>query len=645
MKGVNLIEGKARFILLAAVLFFILLTVSCSKKGYVMIVDDVTVDGSECTFHLSTEEEITEDLTVLFTEDHEPKTADDGYIYNNFQFTHTFTESGTKTIYLTFVNKSRLVSQPLKRTIEILPMERLTHFEYQLENSVLKIHVFPKLDNTIYTVEINGTSYKSNTGELSIPVKKEDIVIKASAVQNDEVKYRSIKTTISADADEPPSVSIPLPENGYNGKWIPFHIIDDWDNKDDLNIKAEVKDISLLYNDEKLFPEYEIPEGNYTLEASVIDSYSNVSTVSKSIRISKTFEEHIPELYIEEGGYFRIASWKNVDNNTEVKIERFKNGKWEEIIKTKDHSPLRISSEFVSDSKGDLYRLSLASTKTHYLPSVPVYAKSEPLRRLTSTYVLSLMGADTLFSAGEEYYLQGRIAVGEKKHLRIEPEVTVKIGRGSSLLVNGSIEMDGRRGRINFIPLASSVGIRVGSGGVMLARNVDFGNTSITGEEGSVIILEDCNINNSLGFSGRYLQIYNSDLNGGLNVENSDEIVVSNTLINEHFNSNNVKKSMFVNSNINCEIVTTEFSKINFYQSEFETEEMSVKNIANVNFYHCEGLVDIMHISNGSRVYVDTGEFWKSTMAIEKISTAVLPEKLRDIIVIEADDKSNVVFY
>ncbi|MFW6119689.1 MAG: hypothetical protein ACOC80_02145, partial [Petrotogales bacterium] len=506
----NLIKGKTRSILLSTVLFFILLTVSCSKNEYVMIVDGVTVEGSECTFNLSTEEEITKNLNVLLTEDHEPETADDGYIYKNLQFTHTFTEPGTRTVYLTFVNKDRLVSQPLNHTIEILKMARLSHLEYQLENGILEIHIFPKLDNMVYTIEINGTTYESSIGELNIPVKNEDIVIKASAIKNNEVKYGSIKTTIS-DVDEPPRVSIPSPENGYNGKWIPFHIKDDWDNKKDLTIRAEVNEISLLYNDEKLFPKHEIPEGDYTLKASVIDTSGNVCKISKNIRISKTFEEHIPELYIEEGGYFRIASWKNVDNNTNVKIERFENGKWEEIIKTKDHSPLRISSEFVSESKGDLYRLSLASTKTHYLPSVPVYAKSEPLRRLTSTYVLSLMGADTLFSAGEEYHLQGRIAVGEKKHLRIEPEVSVRIGRGSSLLVNGSIEMDGRRGRINFISLASSGGIHVGSGGVMLARNVDFGNTSITGEEGSVIILEDCNINNSLDFLGKYLQIYNSE--------------------------------------------------------------------------------------------------------------------------------------
>ncbi|MFW6121918.1 MAG: hypothetical protein ACOC80_13630, partial [Petrotogales bacterium] len=136
-----------------------------------------------------------------------------------------------------------------------------------------------------------------------------------------------------------------------------------------------------------------------------------------------------------------------------------------------------------------------------------------------------------------------------------------------------------------------------------------------------------------------------SELNGGFNVVNSDEIIICNTLIKEHLSSKNVKKSLFVNSNINCTIGTIEFSKMNFYQSEFEIEELSVKNIANVSFYSCVGLVDIMNISNGSRVYIDKSEFRESTMSVEKISSAILPEKLRDIIDIETDDKSNIIFY
>ncbi|MFO7881628.1 MAG: hypothetical protein R6U52_03690 [Kosmotogaceae bacterium] len=641
----NPIKEKLKFVITISTIFAIIMLVSCSKKEYTITIKDITIDGTKCTFSLNTSDATADDLSVLLTENHKPDAARDGFLYNQMQFTHTFTESGTKTVYLTLVKNDRLVSQSLEHSLEVFHEAKLSHFEYQLENGVLKISVFPKLNNMIYTVQINGNSYNNDTGDFSIPISKEDIDIIISAIQNNELKFGVISKTISTKADEPPKITIPVPENGYDGKWIPFFVTDDWDRHENLTVMASIYGISMFFIDNKLFPEYEIPEGEHTLEASVIDSFGNISTVSKDIKIVKSFEESIPELYIEEGGYFRIASWKNVEANTEVKIERFKNGNWEEIIQTEDHSPLRISSEFVSEGKGDLYRLSLASTKTHYLPSVPVFAKSEPLRRLTSTYVLSLMGADTLFGAGEDYYLQGRIAVGETKHLRIEPEVTVKIGRGSSLLVNGSIELDGRRGRISFISLASSDGIRVGSGGVMLARNVDFGNTSIIGEEGSVVILENCNLDTALNFSGTYLQIFDSSLDGGLILKNSDESVIYNVKINESFISNNIKNTIFVNSDINCSTGAMDFSKINAYQSTFELEELSVKNVSTLNFYHCDGLVNMLKINNGSKVYIGTSDFQKGAILVEKISSVVIPEKLRDIINVESDDKSNIVFY
>ncbi|MGC9384335.1 MAG: hypothetical protein ACP5D6_07035, partial [Kosmotogaceae bacterium] len=515
--------------------------ISCSRDKYAISIEDVTVDGTECTFILKTEGSNVDNVSVLFTVDHEPSTAQDGYLYDKLNFTHTFTEPGTKTVYLTLLKDKKIITESQKYTMKTFSKERLTHLEYQLENGVLMIDVFPKLENTVYSIELNGDFYENSTGEFIVPVNKENISIKATAVRNDELKFGGISLTVAASNDEPPEIFIPLPENGYNGKWIPFNINDDWDKYENLTIKAKIDGIPLLFNESRLFPEYEIPEGNHTLKASVTDSNGNMKTISKEIKIVKTFEENVPELYIEEGGYFRIASWKNVEPDTEVKIERFKNGNWKEIIKTEDDSPMRISAEYVSENKGDLYRISLASTKTQYIPSVPVFAKSEPLRRLTSTYVLSLMGADTLFSAGEDYYLQGRIAVGENKHLRIEPEVTVKIGRGSSLLVNGSIEMDGRRGKISFISLASSDGIRIGSGGLMLARNVDFGNTNIVGDKGSIIILDNCSINGLLDFSGEYLQIYNSSLDNGLNIENSVDSVIYNSEINNGFENMYVK--------------------------------------------------------------------------------------------------------
>ncbi|MEA2066613.1 MAG: hypothetical protein U9O65_05910 [Thermotogota bacterium] len=641
----NLIRNKTKTVVAILILFSIIIFISCSKNKYTISIKDVTVDGTECTFILTTDESNIDDITVLFTVDHEPSTAQDGHLYDKLNFTHTFTEPGTKTVYLTLLKDKKMITESLKYTLKPFHKEKLSHLEYQIENGVLTIDIFPKLENTVYSVDVNGDLYENYAGKFSVPVCKENISIKATAIYNNEVKFEGISLTVPASADEPPEMFIPLPENGYKGKWIPFDVNDDWDKYENLTIKAKIDEIPLLLSDSRLIPEYEIPEGEHTLKASVTDSDGNMKTINKKIKIVKTFEENVPELYIEEGGYFRIASWKNVEPDTEVKIESFKNGNWEEIIKTEDDSPMRISAEFVSENKGDLYRISLASTKTHYLPSVPVFAKSEPLRRLTSTYVISLMGADTLFSAGEDYYLQGRIAVGENKHLRIEPEVTVKIGRGSSLLVNGSIEMDGRRGKISFISLASSDGIRVGSGGVMLARNVDFGNTNIVGDKGSIIILDNCSINGLLDFSGEYLQIYNSNLDDGLIIENYVDSVIYNSEINNGFENKYVKNVLIVNSNIKCNTGTIIFSKMSFYQSTIEIDELSLRNFSTLNLYHSNCMTDLIKINNGSSIYIDTCDFQKGSLSIEKISRAVIPEKLKDILSVKTDDKSTLIFY
>ncbi|TYB92614.1 MAG: cadherin-like beta sandwich domain-containing protein [Kosmotoga sp.] len=645
MKDVNLIGKKNKIVFMWLVLFLILILISCSKDELTIKVEDVTVDGTECTFVITTEEGSTDDLAVLFTEDHEPNAAQDGYIYKQFNFTHIFTETGTKTIYLTLLKDGKIISESRKYTLKTFSKEKLSQLKYQLKNGVLMINIFPKLENTVYKVQINDDFYENDTGEFSMPINKGNINIKATAIRNDDIKFESISLTVPASADKPPEITIPLPENGYDGKWIPFNVKDDWDSNENLTITARIDEIPLFFNDSKLFPKYEIPEGEHTLEASVVDSAGNAITVNKDIRIVKEFEKNVPELYIEEGGYFRIASWKNVKPDAEVRIEQFDNGNWKEIIKAKEESPIRISSEFVSEGKGDLYRISLVSTKTHYLPSVPVFAKSEPLRRLTSTYVLSLAGADTLFGAGEDYYLQGRIAVGEEKHLRIEPEVTVKIGRGSSLLINGSIEMDGQRGRISFVSLASSDGIRIGSGGFMLARNVDFGNTNIVGERGSVIILDNCNVDTTLVFSGEYLQLYNSTLNGGLNIENSVDSVIYNTEINEGFESNQVDNALIVNSIMNCNTGVMVFSEINIYQSTVELKELSLKNFTTLNLYHCKGVTDLTKMNYGSSIYVDACNFQESILSVENISSAVIPKDLKDIISVKTDDKSTLVFY
>lgn len=641
----NLIGKKNKIVFIWLVLFLILILVSCLKNELTIKVEDVTVDGTECTFVIATEEGSTDDLAVLFTEDHEPSSAQDGYIYDRFNFTHTFTETGTKTIYLTLLKDGKIISESLKYTLKTFSKEKLSQLKYQLKNGVLMINIFPKLENTVYKVLINDDMYENDTGEFSVPINRGNINIKATAISNDDTKFESISLTVPASADAPPEITIPLPENGYDGKWIPFNVKDDWDSNENLTITARIDEIPLFFNDSKLFPKYEIPEGEHTLEASVVDSAGNTVTVNKDIRIFKEFEKNVPELYIEEGGYFRIASWKNVKPDAEVRIEQFDNGNWKEIIKTEEEGPIRISSEFVSEGKGDLYRISLVSTKTRYLPSVPVFAKSEPLRRLTSTYVLSLAGADTLFGAGEDYYLQGRIAVGEKKHLRIEPEVTVKLGRGSSLLINGSIEMDGRRGRISFVSLASSDGIRIGSGGLMLARNVDFGNTSIVGEKGSVIILDNCNVDNTVVFSGEYLQLYNSTLNGGLSIENSVDSVIYNTGINEAFESIRVNNTLIVNSIMNCNTGVMIFSEINIYQSTVEMKELSLKNFTTLNLYHSKGVIDLTKTNYGSSIYVDTCNFQESTLSVENISSAVIPKDLKDIISVKTDDKSTLVFY
>lgn len=504
------------------------------------------------------------------------------------------------------MNRNRILSTPYLKKVRIYINRPPAPFvNWELVSGVINFSAHADSFNVIeYILEYQGETFSSRMGSFEMPANRfEKFIGTFYSVRQDGTRSDPTIVNIDLNEDKPP-VGRVLLENPYSGGPIRFIIQDDWDSPSDMSIKANFEDIATLYSDGYLLPMIELSEGTYTLNIKVTDSSDNDWVYSRKQTVVKIPPAEIPELYIEEGT-LRQAKWKI--NAEKPIIQRFTEGKWQDIIfpgNTESSAPL--SSEFVSPD-GDLYRLLLKSEDKFYLPSLPIFAKESYFRRFTSQYIVSLMGGDALFSGGNSYTLHGNIVVKGGSVLRVEPGTEINFTRGNILLVGGVMDLDGRKENIKFGSIGSAGTIEVSTGGSLIARGVDFGNTMLIVNEGAVIVLDHCRMNADFVVNGaRSIQIYDSEFQSNILFDKVGEFTISGSSFKDReFKINFVSQLEIVRSNIETEELILGDSNLRILDSKLKLQQLHINELSSLKVFG--GFFDIEKgfIDKGSSVQID----------------------------------------
>jgi len=637
-------KEKNVIIIITVFTILLVLTACNNKVSSIPEILNVIIEGSNVSLELKQVEK----SEFLLSVDTLPESLSDGIRFSGSMVTVKVTEPGTHTLYLYVVKRGKLIGTPKTLVVEtyenrLLPPE----FNYSLLYGKLRVQLSSRqLGIESYVVELNGVTYESKNGTFEFtPVKGDKLELGFYVQRTNGEKSDKKRVLLDLSEDTPPTVRIKLP-SPYTGDRIPMVVFDDWDDSEDIKVESNADGLPLLFDGKYLIPLFTLPAGDHILNIKVTDNGKNVSTTKFEIHVVKKFSTRVPTLYIEEGGAFRKASWQS--DVKELELEHFSQGLWRVLTRLKGEQRfMKIKKEWISDG-GDLYRITALATDARYLPSIPVFAKKESVRRLTSENILSLYGDDVLFSAGNTYRFLGNVAVWEGKLLRVEPSVTCTFSRGGKLLVKGTMEVDGRKGRISFTSHTAFSEIKVERGGIFIARGVDFKNVSIDARDAAIIVLDDCNIQGNVKISASSVQIYNSTLRGEISFDSIQEFyLLSSQLQTDSLNFSNIKKSTVVNSTLEASEVTVQDSIVQFFDAMFKTQTMWIRSLSSVNLSFGNLSVSNIHVSNASKLYLEGVEVSDNEVpaVVESFSRIIVVNSECCASETSVDDTSEIVIY
>lgn len=637
---------KEKGFIITAVAFVILIVLSACNNEVPSVPEilNVIIEGSNVSLELKQVEK----SEFLLSVDALPESLSDGVRFSGSMVTVKVTEPGTHTLYLYAIKRGKLIGTPKTLLIEtykdrLLPPD----FKYSLQYGKLRLQLNSRQQGIEdYVVEFSGKTYESKDGAFEFtPAKGSKLELTFYVRRTNGEKSDEKSVLLDLNEDTPPVVSIDLP-SPYLGDRIPVVVMDDWDDLGNLKIESDVDGLPLLFDGKYLIPLFTLPAGKHTLSIEVTDNGKNVSATKFELHVVKKFSTRVPTLYIEEGGAFRKASWQSDVNDLE--LEHFYQGQWRVLTRLKGEERfMKIKKEWISDG-GDVYRIRAIATDSRYLPSIPVYAKKESVRRLTSENILSLYGDDVLFSAGNNYRFLGNVAVWEGKLLRVEPSVTCTFSRGGRLLVKGTMEMDGRKGRISLTSHTMFSEIKIERGGIFIARGVDFKNVSIEAKDAAIIVLDDCNIQGNTRISASSVQIYNSTLRGEISFDTIQEFyVLSSQLQTDSINFSNIKRGTVVNSILEASEVSVQDSVMEFLDTRLKTQNLWIKSLSSAGFSSGTLWVSKINVNNASELYLEE-------IVVSDKEAPVVVESFSRIVVVNSeccasktsvDDTSEIMIY
>jgi hypothetical protein len=433
----------------------------------------------------------------------------------------------------------------------------------------------------------------------------------------------------------------------YRGEAIQVEISDDWDSPEELEIEAFAQEsgISLLFDGARLIPEIPIPEHKNTLVVRVSDSSGNTTEVTKQLTVVRSTSPDLPELYIEEGT-IRNARWTTSEGS--VELQRYRDGEW---ITLSSHDSEEKSSIISKDSiseNGDLYRIVFTSESEIYMPSVPVFAKESFFRRFSTEYISSFLGMDALLVGGNDYRFYGNIVVRDNSVMRVESGSSLTIPKGNTLLVSGVLDLEGWKDRIAVNPGGSSGTIEVTNNGVLIARSVDFNNSRVVVEGAAVVVFEDCTFYGGLKISGaRTVQIYKSQIDGEISVENVRELLVHlSELSGTELTYSNLGSALLSRSTFSSQSMEVMDSRVEVVGSVFEYGDIEINKTSRL-LLTGSSLIDTgIEISGASSLHIEELEIrGQVKIDLKGLSRLSIQEDAKEMIEIISDEKSAIKVY
>lgn len=627
--------------------FVILMVVSCSNNtNYTVSIKQIDCEGSICNLRLEISETGPTLPEFLITLDRPPVDGSDGIRAKGTETSIDLKEEGSHTIFVTLVEGKRFLSTPVSEKVIInldppdAPVVNWSLSQGELE---LCLRSDSSDSETDYRILVNGVLQSSTHGTFSFPVERDaHYIIQAFSFDgNLSSKPSIIDLWLSEDFAPKVEFSSALPSTSDA---IDIAISDDWDRTDELLIRAflEESNILLLFDGDRLIPEIPLPEGKSTLVVQVVDSSGNVAEEKRELRIIRRTAVDIPELYIEEGT-IRNARWTTPKGM--VELQRYRDGEW---ITLSSHSSEEGSSIIAKDSiseNGDLYRIVVTSDNEKYMPSIPVFAKESLFRRFSTEFISSFLGMDALLVGGNDYRFYGNIVVRDNTVMRVESGTSLTIPRGNTLLVSGVLDLEGWKDRIKVNPGGSSGTIEVTNNGVLIARSVDFNNSTISIENAAVVVFEDCTLSGDLKIGGaRTIQIYNSHFSGEMEIENVRELLVHQSgFSGDGLVLSGLGKVFFSRSTVRFHSVEVVDSRLEAFESLFETDGFIVDNTSHMLMTRGALIETKITVSGASSVHIEEANLMeKIKIELSELSRLSLQKDLEGSIEIVSDEKSAI---
>lgn len=644
MKDIKRIFG----IIFVSLLF--ILVAACSDGGnYSVSVRQIDCKGSICNIDLNISAPGRDLPPFLVTIGRPPVDGNDGLKFRGTEASFELKEQGAHLIYVTLIEGKRFLTTPVsaKVTINLEPPERPA-VRWSLAQGFLTLVVRAEdsKEVTDYRILVNGESFRSSSGVFSVPVERDRKYIVQAFSMSDAISSEPAIVDLELSEDFAPEVKLffTFP---YRGEAIQVEISDDWDSPEELEIEAFAQEsgISLLFDGARLIPEIPIPEHKNTLVVRVSDSSGNTTEVTKQLAVVRSTSPDLPELYIEEGT-IRNARWTTSEGS--VELQRYRDGEW---ITLSSHDSEEKSSIISKDSiseNGDLYRIVFTSESEIYMPSVPVFAKESFFRRFSTEYISSFLGMDALLVGGNDYRFYGNIVVRDNSVMRVESGSSLTIPKGNTLLVSGVLDLEGWKDRIAVNPGGSSGTIEVTNNGVLIARSVDFNNSRVVVEGAAVVVFEDCTFYGGLKISGaRTVQIYKSQIDGEISVENVRELLVHlSELSGTELTYSNLGSALLSRSTFSSQSMEVMDSRVEVVGSVFEYGDIEINKTSRL-LLTGSSLIDTgIEISGASSLHIEELEIrGQVKIDLKGLSRLSIQEDAKEMIEIISDEKSAIKVY
>jgi len=584
--------------------------------------------------------------SILVTENRKPTNANDGIIMNGYSFLYETDNSEVDKLYFTLVSRDKFISSPYEYTIDkttytLVPPD----IEINFVKGVFSIEAITDYASDLtFNFEVEDELFSGSDNEILYTPESTDEINGSCFIINEDTNEKSQRVFFSfkKPPDESPDVKI-LDAFFDSNNSIKVLIRDDYDDLGDLTINATCNETPCFFNGGFLYLEFPLDDGLWPLKINVTDSSGNLTRINKKVYIKNIPSDEIPILYIEEGAS-RKAKWISPADTNDLQL--FKNNIWNNIQRDNEFSDkMTVQSENINKD-GDVYRLFSHSVDKIFFPSVPVFAIESFYKRYSSDTILSLFGANTFLPGFQEYKIMSSIAIPNNNVLKIDNGASVNLSMGSTILLSGVLDIEGKEDRVNIFSNSSKSRIEINNGGILIARGVNFKNINLQINEGAIIVLYNCDfIDGSINIqSANTVYFYYSNIESDISLSNIDELnIFKSSLSDKNIKIQNSYDLSIYDSKITAESLEILFmSKGNIYKSTMNASSLLMEGNVYISMYENELYNNKIELKKGSTIILKNTDINSEKITLTEISLIKSDKEMNNI---ELNDFSDIKIY